>query len=755
MNDTVLPHWVKGTNYFWYKRQIKSGFEFRLVNAEFASNTVAFDHNEMANVLTEASGKAVTPNNLPLKDVKISLTPLKVSFHAFNRSWLYDTETLICQERVASESKGMTSPDGKSTVFVQGDNLWVRDMETGSETALTHDGTVDNYYGSVRSPLSAPCEVVQAQWSDDSKHLLTLQQDVREVASRPVVNYTPSDGSLHPKLTQIKVAYPGDKHVETCRILAINVETGQVRKADYPPLSNWGLGGGFFSEENLGWWSFDSRHAYFVDVGRGAKVVRVVEFDTYSGATRVLFEETSDTFVKLSHIALKKPLFLPLPESNELIWFSERTGWGHLYLYDLSSGEMKHPVTEGEWLVREVLHYNSERREVLVQTAARDKNVSPHYRDVCKINIDSGKLNPLISGCYDYTVYQPDNPTVGVYQEFGLEGTDINGVSPSGEYIVTTKSRVDTIPVSVLIDRSGREIIELEVADVSGLPSNWVWPEPVKVKGADDQTDIYGVMFRPPGFSPNQSYPVLDFSCSIRNYSYIPHGSFINGPCFSFYYLLGAALSALGFIVVALDARGTPNRDKKFQDHNYGDVASTCDFEDRISGLQQLAKKYPYMDLDRVGITGGDNLAAPVYGLLNYPDFYKVAVAHCFIEPQFQPASFGEQREGILADTKLCCAEDSVESLKGKLLLIQGMLDPTTPASTFRLVDALQKANKDFDMLCLPNSAHEIPTYALRRNWDYLVKHLLGINPPKEFNLTTGFDLVIDAYIKSAEISAL
>ena len=215
---------------------------------------------------------------------------------------------------------------------------------------------------------------------------------------------------------------------------------------------------------------------------------------------------------------------------------------------------------------------------------------------------------------------------------------------------------------------------------------------------------------------------------------------------------MGASLAALGFIVVAVDGRGTPYRDKAFQNHNYGDVASTSDFNDRIASIKQLAERYPYMDISRVGITGADGLANSIYGLLDHPDFYKVGVLQCFHDPRFAHAALGEMYDGVLSDGKIATdsksAEDRVESLQAKLLLIQGMLDFSTPSSTFRLVHALQKANKNFDMLCLPNEAQDVPTYALRRNWDYLVENLKGITSPHEFDLKTGFDLIIDSALE-------
>lgn len=745
LNDAVFPHWINKTNSFWYVRETRKGKEFRLVDASAARNTNLFDHQALADALTEYSGQFVNYQDLPIKDAMVSLSPLQIRFQAFGKNWLFKPSGAGLQEIEIDCTEGLSSPDGKKTVFFREYNLWVRDHISAEEQALTRDGTKERYYANPHNLNNLPDHW---QWSPDSKFLLARQVDVRNVASRATIQFFPDDGTQQPQLHSVKMAYPGDKITESNRLFIINVTNGCVLAAKYRslPLSIYGTINGL-SVPTMAWWSIDSRRLFFIDVDRGAAVVRVVELDAYTGDTRVLFEERSDTFVKLSNTLLDRPLFLPLPESYELIWFSERTGLGHLYLYDLNTGKLKNTITQGQWLVREVLHYDTERREIILQTAGRNRSISPYYRDICKVNIDTGLMIPIISGDFEYKVYKSHNYLVNARHMFGLNSVDVDGVSPDGQFLVTTRSRVNTTPVSLLIDRNGKEILTLETADTHGLPSDWHWPEPVKLRGADGQTDIYGVMYRPPGFSPDNCYPVIDFSCSPRNLSIVPQGSFVNSdPDFGLAYFSCAALSSLGFIVVAMEGRGTPLRGKEFQDYHYGDVSSTCEPNDRIVGLRQLAKRYPYMDLGRVGITGFDNIASPVYGLLNHPEFYKVAVVFCYTDPLSAICQQSEMYDGIsLNNSKTLYPENIINSLEGKLLLIQGMLDPVALSGTFRLVEALQKANKDFDLICMPSKGHDVPTYAIRRSWDYLVAHLQGVQPPKEFHLTTGLDLCMNS----------
>lgn len=744
LNDAVFPHWMGNSDYFWYERETREGKEYRLVDAQAATNEAAFEHKILASMLETASGQSIDPDNLPIRIFDITLSPRQVRFQAFNKQWVFESESLSCDEVKSSYDNGLLSPDGQRIAFVRDNNLWVQDLISGEEHPLTQDGTADYPYAMAPAFFGAPSTpAVQAVWSPNSQQLFTYQLDFRQVASRSIIHHVPQDGTTRPQILEYKSAYPDDEHIETYRLVTINVKTRQIQAANHKNLPLGRFGAGFFSEEKFGWWANDSRRAYFVEVTRGAKKARVVEYDTQTGVTRVLFEESSDTFVKLSHDLFEPPLLLPLPDSDELIWFSERNGWGHLYLYDLNTGELKHPISEGEWLVRDILHADIERRELLIQTAARDSDISPYYRDVCRVHLDTGAMTPVVCGAYDHLVHKPTSKLTKIRTLFNLDAPGVSGVSPSGDFLITMRSRVDKLPVSLLVDREGNEVLTLETADAYNLKTDGQLPEPIQVTSADGETDIHGVIYRPPGFSPNNSYPVLDFSCGHPGFSCVPHASFVNGPLYGDAYLSGLAYAALGFVVVAIEGRGTPYRHKAFQDESYGCMSSANTFEDRMTGLRQLAQRYPYMDLDRVGIVAYDGMTSPVYGLLEQPDFYKVGVMIALSDSRFESASRAEMFEGTNLQLKSPYPESLAALLQGKLLLIHGMLDSVTPpVATFRLIDALQQNNKDFDMLLLPNEGHDIPSYALRRTWDYLVEHLQHQEPANAFNLTTGWDLL-------------
>jgi dipeptidyl-peptidase-4 len=818
-NVAVFPTWIKGTDCFWYEREIdvsntvddtdndskeadaplmqvvkrlgspansnKSfanidqgdslpswGKEFRLVNANTAINAPAFDHSVLADLLAEAIEHRfrIDKHYLPITNVvmqqgldnKGAEQGVTVRFAAFDKHWVFKPSASALTETSAPVESvhRIFSPNGLYAVFCRDYNLWFQDVATGEERALTHDGEEHNCYAVVGNSWGYEQDTelsgLQARWSQDSARVITVRRDSRQVLTIPVVEHVPSDGSIRPKLHNFSVALPGDEHIPEYNLLAIEVSTGHIKAADYDPIPIVRNGYGFFSS-SMGWWGSDSRRAYFVDLARDYKTARVVEFDTPTGATRVLLEETSDTHINLMLNHDESPTFVPLPKSDELIWFSERSGWAHLYLYDLNAGVLKHPITNGEWLVRDTLAVDEERRELFIHTAGRaardtqpDTERDPYYRDLTRVNLDTGELTTLISGDFDVYSVRSFHYDLNTYiASFcgNLEVSSATGVSPSGNFAVVTHSRADSVPVSLLLDRNGQEILELETADMSPIyrltSKSWQWPEPVKLQAADGTTDIYGLVYRPSDFDPTQSYPVVNHLMNNPEAPWVPKGSFNNSLHYGRPYLDASAVAELGFIVVQIDGRGTCFRNKAFADESYGWMESVSNLEDHTSGIQQLADRYPYMDLDRVGVYSPFCGSGATQAMLRYPDFYKVAVASVLVDDRLLPSPmWSDKWQGLDSPgAKNQYPEAYADNLQGKLLLMHGMLNVAVPpAIPFRIVEALQKANKDFDLLLLPNGKHILGSYAIRRAWDYLVKHLQGSEPPKEFKLITGLD---------------
>ncbi len=779
-NSTVYPIWIERSDCFWYERELNAkagrgerdahGFlpkcdrEYRLVNAAAATNEIAFDHGILASSLAEMAGQAVDKQCLPIRKVKMSLEPAsrqlaEVSFSAFDRRWCFNPVSGALSEKGPGldPTQYQVSPDGKKALFTRDYNLWLKDLEQGEERALTEDGEALYCYAVSGNGWGYDMTNIppgpQARWSADSKTIFTVQRDCRQVKTLPVVEHVPKDGSIRPKLSLVSKPMQGDEHVPEYRLLAIHVDTGRVQAANYGRVPIVRNSFGFFSSR-IGWWGKDNRHAYFVDLARDYRSVRVVEFDTTTGATRVLFEETSETNINLMLNGDDYPTYVALPETDELVWFSERSGWAHIYLYDLKTGALKNTITSGDWVVRCVLQVDSERREAFVQTAGRaeqgteaDLEKDPYYRDLIRVHLDTGEITPLVTGDFDVattTVMNWDfNVSIAMYTA-GRDIAETQSVSPSGNYAVATRSRTDSMPLSLLVDRDGREVLTLEKTDlalVHALVSpDWKLPEPVKLLAADGKTPIYGLIFRPTDFDPKQSYPIISHAFNCPEMPWVPKGSFSNDGRSGRIFHDASALAELGFIVVQIDGRGLPYRSKAFQDESYGWAEAASCIDDHIAGIQQLATRYPYMDSDRVGIYSMVGGTGAAHCLLGYPEFFKVGVSGLLHDARtFPPTMWGDKYEGIEGpNPDRQYPEELADRLQGKLFMAHGMLDTTTqPSNTFRIVEALQKANKDFDLLLLPNVCHGTNDYVVRRFWDYMVQHLRGVEPPKEFPLKT------------------
>ena len=722
-NTTLYPHWIGESDRFWYQRETKEGHTFHIVDAQAGINALAFDHEQLCKAFALASGETISADGLPFQDFDFSELPHKMLFSAFGQRWAFDEKSNTCECLYKIEDYTL-SPDGKHALFYREDNLWVKTLASGEERALTHDGRPCYRYANTAATFGAPSGgvgPVDALWSPDSKRILTQVADAREVGvGMPEVVHVPEDGSLRPfvRNPDRRVAMPCDEHTLEYRFLSIELDSGDIQYADaegciVPPLTYLG----YFAAER-GWWDKGSRYAYITEDERGTKAVRLRRFDAHTGKTEVIIEDRSDDYVTIvPHSTHIKPLFMPLPETNELIWFSERSGTGHFYLYDLTSGELKNPITQGNWVARNSLHIDVERRELTFQSAGRVPGANPYYCDICRVNIDTGEMVPLISGAKEYVVCDQRS-------RISFAALAAKGVSPSANFIVTTRSRVDEVPVSLLLDRDGKEVMVLETADVSGLPEGVTWPEPVLLKAADGVTDIYGVVFRPSNFDPDKSYPVLD--CTVNYAS--PVGSFTN--CNNVHcYLATWAYAELGCIAVVIFNRGPERiRDRAFNEYK-GPLPGAHNSDDSVAGIKQLAERFPYMDINRVGFVEFGFSPRALSGLLLYPDFYKVGVA---VNPspdrRLRPA-MGLDYRGKEDMRQLV---DLADKLEGKLLIIAGMLDPIQPVSqTFRMVEALQKARKRFDLLILPNMGHVHTDYSRLRSWDYIVEHLLGIAPPE------------------------
>jgi dipeptidyl aminopeptidase/acylaminoacyl peptidase len=744
LNADVSPTWLEGADAFWYRRQTVAGGEYVIFDAARATRKPAFDHGRLAAQLSVATGKGVAAGSLPLADLEFTAKATVARFSAFGRRWYYDIRKgSLAEEAGTIPDPGavQVSPDGKRALLVRDSNLWLRNLETGREFALTTDGTAHDAYASLPDlPIAKP-PLPEALWSPDSTRILTVRLDEQQVLDMPHVDLAPVNGGLRPTARMVKTALPGDPHVPQYHMLVIDAESGKQVPAQYPAI----VAGRMYETppgSGRAWWSADGKTAYFVELERGERTARVIAMDAASGATHVVFEEKAPHYIELGSKLHFRPALLPVPGSDELIWYSERSGWAHLYLYDLRTGALKRQLTSGEWLVRDVLAVDAPRREVWFTRAGVVPGRNPYYRELARVNLDSGAISVVSASDADHRLHSI-HERGSLMPRAGRER--LAGVSPSGSFVVETLTRADGPPRTQLLRHDGTVVATIESADASRVPSGWNWPESFVGKGADGTTDIAALVFRPSDFSPEHRYPMIDCVYGGPHVSHLPT---IYGGALC--YFDAASLAELGFVVTMIAGRGTAERSRAFHETSYGAVETASNLEDHIAVIRQLAARYPYLDPERVGITGfsaGGYMAA--IGMLKFPDFFKVGVAasgnydqRLFVFP------WGERYQGLVDGENYVsqAAATYAGALKGKLMFIHGLADPGVhPAGLLQLTQALIDAGKDFDLTLQPRAGHEIGGWAQRRQWDYFVRHLAGLEPPPPVAHKSGDDLASEA----------
>ncbi len=607
------------------------------------------------------------------------------------------------------------SPDGKRAAFIRNYNLWVRDLSTGRETQLTTDGQKDFGYATDNAGWIKSDRPVVV-WSPDSRKIATFQQDERAVGEMYLVNIKVG----HPQLQAWKYPLPGDSVIATIQRVVINVDTPRVIRFQMPPDAHRSTLCDHVICRGTEWadveWYPDASHVAFVSTSRDHKheVFRVADAGT--GTVRDVFREDVATQYESGNGTVN---WRVLPATNEVIWFSERDDWGQLYLYDLTTGQLKSKITSGEGNVAQLRRVDEKSRTIWFVGNGKERGRDPYFRQFYKIRIDGTGLTLLTPEDADHEI----------------------ALAPSGQYFVDTYSKPDAPPVTVLRDLDGKTIVTLETADVSRLrATGWKPPMPITVKARDGKTDLYGLLYLPTNLDRGEKYPIV-------NHIYPgPQTGSVGGRGFSPARGDAQALAELGFVVVEIDGMGTPWRSKSFHDAYYGKMGDNT-LPDQVAGMKELAQRYPWIDINRAGIYGhsGGGFAA-ADAMFRYPDFFKVGISEAGNHDQREyEDDWGERYQGLLARTP--DASDSyapeanqllAKNLKGKLLLAHGTMDDNVPPyNTLLVVNELIKANKDFDLILLPNRAHGFgnEAYMVRRRWDYFVKYLLGAEPPREYEI--------------------
>jgi dipeptidyl aminopeptidase/acylaminoacyl peptidase len=748
INIPETPNAIPNSNRFWYRKSVKGGNEFVLVDAQAMSKKPAFDHARLAASLSAAAGTPYTALTLPFSTFRFVDDERAIEFNVAAGNWQCDLKDYTCKaapQRPAVQAQGpaaarppeetpdenpqeygndvydgmvdltpqsqappqglqipgqdaprgnpnpKASPDGKWEAVVLNYNVFIR-PKGGTNTAstpLTFDGSEGNYYtlGSI-------------VWSPDSMRLVAYR--VRPGYRRQLhyVESSPAD-QVQPKHWVRDYAKPGDA-LDIAQPVLLEADTKKQIVVDNTLFPNP------YSLSNSVWRK-DGRAFTFEYNQRGHQVYRVIEVDL-SGKARVVINEESPTFFNYRALTADprdtgRKYRYDMKDGGEILWMSERDGWAHLYLYDGVTGKVKNQVTKGNWVVRGVDKVDEEKRQIWFQASGMYPGKDPYFVHYYRINFDGSGLTALTEADGDHVV---------VY-------------SGDMKSYIDTWSRVDLAPVSELRQVGDKNVrMELEHGDISALlAAGWRAPESFMAMGRDGKAQIWGNIYRPAAFDPGKKYPVIESIYAG------PQGSFVPKR----FSVATQALTELGFIVVQIDGMGTNNRSKTFHDvafKNLGDAG----LPDRILWHKAVAAKYSYYDVSRVGVfgtsAGGQNALG---ALLFHPEFYKVGVSNSGCHDNRMDKIWWNEQWMSWPIGPEYAASSNVENaarLQGKLLLVYGELDTNVdPSSTLQVANALIKANKKFDLLAVPGGGHGAGgAYYQRLMQDFFVHHLLGVEPP-------------------------
>lgn len=704
--SNVNPQWIDGTNLFWYVRNTPEGNEYVKVDAGKQKRTALFDQQKLSAALESSTGKDIDPMQLPIQRCHVTPGADTLRFVYEGKRWCFDIRRnrltdegqLPAPERqrhwmeVDDEKGGapVTSPDGKYVAFIKNDNICVREVATGKETQLSQDGTPGNYYSSY------------IQWSPDSKLVAAFR--IRPAQKRYVyyVESSPAD-QLQPKLHKQEYAKPGDELAFKVPCI-YGVENG---KRLIPSTDLFSHQYEIYALQ----WNSDSKGITFEYNERGHKVYRVLEVSAEDGSVRPLIEEKEEKYVNYPRIFRHF-----LADGKRIIWSSERDNYNHLYMYDRATARPTHQITKGEWYVREVQYVDEENQQIYFSANGMNKDEDPYLIHYYRIGFDGKGLTAL-------------TPEEGMHKAW---------YSSDYKYLVDVYSKVDQAPVAVVRSAAdGKIVMPLEKADIAQLTANgWKAPEVFTAKGRDGKTDMWGIIYRPSNFDPAKKYPVIEYIYSGPGDQYVP-------KTFSSYNWWMTSLAELGFIVVQVDGMTTSFRSKEFEEVCYKNLKD-AGLPDHIAWIKAAAQKYPYMDIDRVGIfgcsAGGQESTTAV---LLHPEFYKAAYSACGChDNRMDKIWWNELWMGYPVDDsyKECSNVENAHLLQRPLMLVVGEMDDNVdPASTMQVVNALIKANKDFELVVIPGAHHTMgEDFGEHKRYDFFVRNLMGVNPPAWSEVNTG-----------------
>jgi dipeptidyl aminopeptidase/acylaminoacyl peptidase len=724
------PRWLADGR-FWYRVNRPDGPSFMLADPARAANAPAFDNARLAAAMSLANDTSYDGGRLPFENFDFDGADTRIRFRVRAREFRCDVARYVCTARDTTArvpSSFVRSPDGRWEAFVHAYDLYVRPAGGGDSVRLTTDGAREHAYGVTEPRATAqlrpqPVRPV-LQWSPDSRRIAVQRTDERGVGR--IMLYTVT--RQRPRGFEFPYAQPGDSIIPRYDMHVIDVESRSNVRVQAEPQTqqvNGLVGIGPDSTWRTVKWSDDADRLYFTHATRGPKRVQLMVADAATGETRILAKDSARTFVELNLDNSEPPNWRVMNGGRDIIWFSERDGWGHLYRFD-ANGALVNRITSGPWAVATLVHSDDASGRLWFTARGRESGRDPYYRHLYVVNLDGSGLRLLTPEDGDHRI----------------------SFAPDGRWFVDSWSRIDAPPVTVLRAADGRLIRTLEQGDASRLlATGWRGGEAFTVKARDGVTDLHGVMWKPTSFDSTKSYPIIDHIYPGPQIIATPKRFFPTIDPGLVYAVFGQvqALAELGFIVIHVDAMGTPYRSKAYLDTWYGDMGDNG-LPDHIAAIRQLAARHRWIDGERVGIFGhsGGGFAS-TDAILRYPDFFDVAFStsgnHDNRTYQYH---WGEKYHGLL-ERDSASGADNYESqanfllaknLKGKLFLVHGDMDDNVlPSSTLRVADALIRADRDFDLLILPDAGHGISQdpYVLRRMWDHFVMHLLGRTPPRDY----------------------
>jgi dipeptidyl aminopeptidase/acylaminoacyl peptidase len=718
-SPVVRPIWIGETDTFWYQDLQEGASEYVLVDAAARTSARAFDRVRLAEALKGVLDGEVDAAALGINDIEpvegglrlvLKGKQVEVSLPDYSVTALGDMSPLETH-----------SPDGRWSLFLQDDDLYVRERATDEVRRLTTDGTAGSSYGTL--PDFATAQLQQqlgiafpplVTWSPDGTRFVVHKLDQRRVGLMHLVRSSPEAGGRPQPLSyHYSCVGDADEDLPTSEHFVVDVATGEVTPAQQPPQVVSFVPPAAYARV---WWSKDGSTYFVIQVDRADRWARLDEIDAATGAVTVRVEETSETQVLLSPVYAEHNI--RTLETGEVLWWAQRPEWGHLYLYGADGSATQ--LTSGDWAVRKVVFVDEEARRVVFTAAGRLPGSDPYLTELCSVSLQGGEVTTLTCDGLDHDA----SPAL------------------TGRFFVDNTSRYDVPNVAVLRDRTGEVVMELAKADPTRLyAAGFAAPERAVVKSADGVTDLYCSVYKPHDFDPAQKYAVLDEvypgpQCSAAPLRFPLSGGILvataEWPVFG----------ALGFVVVVVDGRGSALRTKSFQDAARLEAGGLF-VDDHAAAIQQLAADRPWMDLDRVGIMGHSAGGwASARAILQRPDAFRVAVSSCGNhDNRINHVGWAEKFYGVAEDFDYAGQSNAslADRLQGKLYLIHGEMDDNAvPHATMRLVDALITANKDFDLLIVPNAVHQgvlRSGYWVRKRWDYLVEHLMGETPPAGYRI--------------------